>query len=89
MAVTSLPTLGTQYTLDEWATKTGAYVGIHQTGARYIPNSELIRLSTLARWQLHHLTDYVVSSNIAGTTWLTPRTIHQPTALPPVSGDLP
>lgn len=55
-------------TLEEWEKLTNAYVGYHESGARWIPQQQITH-----SWELHHLTDYVVTSQLAGVTWLSPR----------------
>lgn len=55
-------------TLEQWRQLTNAYVGYHESGAKWIPQSQITY-----RYELHHLEDYVVTSNIAGVCWLSPR----------------
>jgi len=54
-------------TLDEWQQQTGHYVGTHPRGAKFVS------ITVFSKWELFHLTDYVVSSCSAGVYWLVPR----------------
>ena len=53
-------------TLKEWTDKWDYVVGVKANGAVYVDEN----LVCVAREELFHLSDYVVSSVVAGTIWL-------------------
>jgi hypothetical protein len=61
------------FDLAEWHLMTNIYVKQHPSGAVSLPDQHL---SDYWRWELFHLTDYVVSSVTAGTIWLVERDNH-------------
>lgn len=52
-------------TLHEWCLANHVTAYEHGTGAYYIPDRDYAN-----RWELFHLSDFVVSSVRAGTIWL-------------------
>ena len=59
-------------TLFEWECTTGAYVGQHDSGARWVPDSQT-RMGDADRHLLWRLDDYLVRSVVGGSIWLLPR----------------
>lgn len=62
-------------TLDQWLqANPKVYAGYHESGCRWIPDSQVLDYTTSSsRWELFHLSDYIVSANRAGVYWLAPR----------------
>ena len=63
-----LPTEFTM-TLKEWSEQTGIKIITYESGCMCVAN----RFPVREGWELFHLTDYCVSSNVAGTIWLIKR----------------
>ena len=59
-------------TLREWQDKWDYIIGTSQTGAMFVTND----LVCGARSELFHLSDYAVSSVVAGTIWLVKGDAH-------------
>lgn len=59
------------FSLAEWEHMTKFYVKHHDNGAVSLADSR--HINSTWRWELFHLTDYVVSSVTAGTIWLVVR----------------
>lgn len=57
------------FSLAEWEHMTEHYIKHHDNGAVSLADT----VPTAWRWELFHLTDYVVSSITAGTIWLAAR----------------
>lgn len=62
------------FSLTEWTLLSGAYVRYNPSTGAVTTSGDPSRLSAQDRFELFHLTDYVVSSVTAGTVWLVQRT---------------
>lgn len=70
MSVQRLSSSQCIFSLSDWTFMTNVYVKHHPEGTVSLADQHL---SSSWRWELFHLTDYVVSSVTAGTIWLSPR----------------
>ena len=63
-------------TLAEWSEEHAVTVETHSSGAKFVLNAH--SLSARAKWGLHHLVDYAVSTVSGPVHWLAPREAAKP-----------
>lgn len=63
-------------TLEQWSQRYSVVVGTHDSGCRYVMDE--FPSCNEARTHLFRLTDYIVSSIVAGTIWLVKRQVDLP-----------